>query len=100
MALYAVTLTDQTTDFVEGADAYQQEGPLTTFFAFQENRQVIDSWSSRLASYRTADITAIRRSAPPGMLETDQPETVGAEPVETTPYADGAVTQEAQLSVA
>ena len=31
MALFAVTLADQTTDFVEGADAYQQEGPLTTF---------------------------------------------------------------------
>ena len=67
MALFAVTLTDQTTDVVEGADAYQQEGPMTTFFSFQENRQVIDSWSSRLASYRTSDITAIRRSAPPGL---------------------------------
>lgn len=63
MALFAVTLTDQTTDFVEGADAYQQEGPLTTFFSFEGDRQVIDSWSVRLASYRTADISAIRRSA-------------------------------------
>ncbi len=62
MALFAITLTDQTTDFVEGADAYQQEGPLTTFFAFSENRAVIDSWSMRLASYRTSDISAIRRS--------------------------------------
>jgi len=62
MALFAITLTDQTTDFVEGADAYQQEGPLTTFFAFSDNRRVIDSWSTRLASYRTADISAIRRS--------------------------------------
>ncbi len=63
MALFAVTLTDQTTDFVDGADAYQQEGPLTTFFSFRDDRQVIDSWSVRLASYRTADICAIRRSA-------------------------------------
>lgn len=63
MALFAVTLTDQTTDFVEGADAYQQEGPLTTFFCFSGGREVIDSWSTRLASYRTADICAIRRSA-------------------------------------
>jgi len=59
--------------FVDGADAYQQEGPMTTFFAFQENRRVIDSWSVRLASYRTADITAIRRGAadlaPPGPVE-------------------------------
>lgn len=75
MALFAVTLTDQTTDFVEGADAYQQEGPMTTFFEFQEDRRVIDSWSTRLASYRTADISAIRRSAsqlaPPGLVEAD-----------------------------
>lgn len=62
MALFAVTLNDETTDLVEGADAYQQEGPLTTFFAFQSNRRVIDSWSVRMASYRTADITAIRRA--------------------------------------
>ncbi len=70
MALFAVTLNDQTTDLVDGADAYQQEGPMTTFFSFQENRRVIDSWSVRLASYRTADIAAIRRSAaPPGVVD-------------------------------
>lgn len=63
MALFAVTLTDQTTDVIEGADAYQQEGPMTTFFSFRDDRQVIDSWSIRMASYRTADICAIRRSA-------------------------------------
>ena len=63
MALFAVTLTDQTTDLVDGADAYQQEGPLTTFFAFGNDRHVIDSWSTRLASYRTANIAAIRRTA-------------------------------------
>jgi len=62
VALYAVTLSDQTTDFVEDADAYQQEGPLTTFFAFTNERAVIDSWSVRLASYRTSEISAIRRS--------------------------------------
>ncbi len=75
MALFAVTLTDQTTDFVEDADAYQQEGPMTTFFALRDDRHVIDSWSVRLASYRTADISAIRRSAaamaPPGHHEAD-----------------------------
>ena len=62
MARFAVTLTDKTTDIVEDADAYKQEGPLTTFFAFQANRHIIDSWSTRLASYRTSDIAAIRRS--------------------------------------
>jgi len=63
MALFAVTLVDQTVDIVDGADAYQQEGPLTTFFAFDGGRHVIDSWSVRLASYRTADVCAIRRGA-------------------------------------
>jgi hypothetical protein len=72
MAMFAVTLTDQTTDVVEGADAYQLEGPLTTFFAFRSSRHVIDSWSVRLASYRTADIVAIRRSG-----ETDDLDTAG-----------------------
>lgn len=95
MALFAITLMDQTTDFVEGADAYQQEGPMTTFFAFQENRQVIDSWSSRLASYRTADITAIRRSAPPGMLEAEDDSTLTA-----SAEAEQSITPEPELSVA
>lgn len=63
MAHFTVTLADTTIDHVEHADAYQQEGPLTTFFAFTGDRRVIDSWSVRLASYRTADITAIRRAA-------------------------------------
>ena len=61
MAHFAVTMNDKTTYFVDGADAYQQEGPLTTFFSFSGDRHVIDSWSIRLASYRTADISAIRR---------------------------------------
>ncbi len=80
MAMFAVTLSDQTTDFVEGADAYQQEGPLTTFFAFSDDRQVIDSWSIRLASYRTADVTAIRRSCQThtfGQLDTSAQQGVG-----------------------
>ncbi len=62
MAHFTVTLADQTTDLVQDADAYQQEGPLTTFFAFTGDRRVIDSWSMRLASYRTSDISAIRRT--------------------------------------
>lgn len=46
---------------VEGADAYQPDGPLTTFFCAGSNRTTIDSWSIRIASYRTADIVAIER---------------------------------------
>ncbi len=61
MAHFTVTLADQTSETIATADAYQQEGPLTTFFRFAEGREVIDSWSSRLASFRTADIATIRR---------------------------------------
>lgn len=67
MACFDVTLTPTTarpngsTERVDGADAYQQEGPLTTFFAVDGDRLVIDSWSTRLASFRTAEIVAIRR---------------------------------------
>ena len=62
MAAYAVELTNERTELVSGVDAYQQEGPLTTFFAAESNRMVIDSWSHRIASFRTADIVTVRRS--------------------------------------
>jgi len=71
MALFAVKLSDETTDLISEADCYQQEGPMTTFFAFGDNRTIIDSWSLRLASYRTADISAIRRSSK--VTNTEQP---------------------------
>jgi hypothetical protein len=68
MASFEVTLNDRKVERVDGADAYQQEGPLTTFFALRGDRQVIDSWSVRLASFRTADIIAVRRCAGAPML--------------------------------
>lgn len=64
MAHFLVTLADQRIEEIDQADAYQQEGPFTTFFAVSSERQVIDSWSVRLASFRTADIAAIRRVTP------------------------------------
>ena len=48
------------TEVIAGADAYAQEGPLTTFFD-TDGRDVIDSWAVRLMSVRTADIAMIRR---------------------------------------
>ena len=48
-------------EVVRGADTYTQEGPLTTFFRTDPGRRVIDCWSERLASFRTADVTRIRR---------------------------------------
>jgi hypothetical protein len=59
---YEVTLADDTIEHIDDADAYQLEGPLTTFFRTTPGRAVVDCWSTRLASYRTADIRRIRVS--------------------------------------
>jgi hypothetical protein len=64
MARYDVTLKDRTIEVIDGADAYQQEGQMTTFFAVAEDRRVVDCWSSRLASFRTSEILSIRRRPP------------------------------------
>lgn len=61
MASYEVTLKDGTSERIEDADAYRQEGPMTTFFQHDGDRQVVDCWSTRLASFRTTEIMIIRR---------------------------------------
>jgi hypothetical protein len=61
MPTFEVILRNGTVETVDGADSYQQEGPLTTFFRRGHGRDVIDSWSVRMASYRTADLSAVRR---------------------------------------
>ncbi len=62
MAQFAIQLKEGQTVNVTEADTYQFEGPLTTFFSTGSNLQVIDSWSTRVASFRTTDIQAIRRA--------------------------------------
>jgi hypothetical protein len=61
MPTFEVMLRDRSVETVDGADAYQQEGPMTTFFRRGNGREVIDSWSTRIASFRTADLLAVRR---------------------------------------
>ena len=61
MASYDVILKDRTVEVIDGADAYQQEGQMTTFFATGAGKQVVDCWSTRLASFRTSEILIIRR---------------------------------------
>jgi hypothetical protein len=58
---FEVMLRDRSVETVDGADAYRQEGPMTTFFRRGQGREVIDSWSTRIASFRTADLLAVRR---------------------------------------
>ena len=59
---HLVQLSSGDTATVVGANAYQPEGPMTTFFSTGSSRGTIDSWSVRVASYRTADIVSIQRT--------------------------------------
>lgn len=61
MPTFEVILRDGAVEVVEGADTYQQEGPMTTFFRRGEGREVVDSWSERVASFRTSELMMIRR---------------------------------------
>ena len=61
--MYVVTLSEQRRELIDEADAYQMEGQLTTFFQRGRGRDVIDCWSTRVASFRTADVISIRRVA-------------------------------------
>ena len=63
MATYEVLLKDGSVEHIDGADTYEQEGPLTTFFELAPDRQVIDCWSVRLSSIRTTEIVRIRRAS-------------------------------------
>lgn len=64
MANYEIEMKGKDVEIVCGADTYQQEGQMTTFFATDGDRTVIDCWSTRLASYRTSEILAVRRMDP------------------------------------
>ena len=47
MPIYEVTMQDRSVEQITGADAYQQEGQMTTFFQTASHRQVVDTWSTR-----------------------------------------------------
>ena len=75
--VFEVTLADSTVERVEGADSFQQEGPLTTFFGTDGRRRTLDCWSTKVASFRTERIVKIRRlglpPAPPERAEEASP---------------------------
>ncbi len=63
MARFTVTLDPaRPRSVVVDCDAYAQEGTMTTFFAFGPDRDTIDAWSQRVASYRTRDIASVERA--------------------------------------
>jgi len=59
--VFEVVLADGQSEVVRGANAYVQEGPLTTFFFSPRSKAQIDSRSERLGSFRTAEIRRIVR---------------------------------------
>ena len=68
MACYTLVRKDGEVEVIDGADTYEQEGPLTTFFQVAPDRRVIDCWSVRLMSIRTTDIASIRRELIPASV--------------------------------
>ena len=58
---FEVVLSDETVERVDGADSFQQEGPMTTFFARDGRRGTLDCWSVKMASFRTERIERIVR---------------------------------------
>lgn len=63
MARFTVTLNPARPRTVTvDCDGYAQEGTMTTFFAFGPDRDTIDAWSQRVASYRTKDIASVERA--------------------------------------
>ena len=63
MACYTLVRKDGEVELIDGADTYEQEGPLTTFFQVAPDRRVIDCWSVRLMSIRTTEVASIRRES-------------------------------------
>lgn len=58
---FEVVLMDDSTERVDGADSYQQEGPMTTFFDNDNRPGGLGAWSVKVASFRTERIDRIRR---------------------------------------
>jgi hypothetical protein len=59
---FLVRFEDDTTTVVDDADAYEQEGPLTTFFDRNGGGRLASSFTLRVASFRTNSIVEVRRT--------------------------------------
>ncbi|MDZ4826883.1 MAG: hypothetical protein SGJ13_10535 [Actinomycetota bacterium] len=59
---FVVHFDNDATTLVRGADAYEQEGPLTTFFDRAGGAgRLASAFAVRVASFRTSRIVEIRR---------------------------------------
>ena len=63
--IHDIVLADGEVVEILGANAYVQEGTLTTFFHSGRSRAAIDSWAERVASFKTTEIRRIIRRHPP-----------------------------------
>jgi hypothetical protein len=64
--VYEIVTIDGTVERVDGADAYELEGPLTTFFTTSSRVHRLSSWSERVASFRTDRVLTVRTVASEG----------------------------------
>ena len=58
---FEIAIADGDIEHIEGADSYELEGPLTTFFAADGAHARLSAWSVRVASIRTDRILSIKR---------------------------------------
>jgi hypothetical protein len=58
---FDIHFEDETSTQVFAADAYEQEGPLTTFFERNGGGGLASAFALRVASFRTSRIVEIRR---------------------------------------
>ncbi|HEY5011659.1 MAG TPA: hypothetical protein VIK61_03010 [Acidimicrobiia bacterium] len=58
--VFEIVTIDGTIERIDGADAYELEGPLTTFFTSHSRVHRLSSWSDRVASFRTDRVLAVR----------------------------------------
>lgn len=61
MASFTITFAQGPTTASVTCDGYAQEGPMITFFVFGPDRDTIDPWSRRVASFRTQDVASVVR---------------------------------------
>jgi hypothetical protein len=61
---FAVRFSDDSVTVVRGADAYEHEGPLTTFFDRNGGGGLKSAFSVRIASFRTDRLVEVRRLEP------------------------------------
>jgi len=60
---FLVRFDDDSTTLVTDADAYEQEGPLTTFFDRNGGGRLASAFAVRVASFRTNRIVEVRRAS-------------------------------------